>query len=104
MIKIAKSYFDLNLLDLSKSYIDKIISLDSKYFEAILLSGEIFLCRGEINNAENESDQVIALDPQFPFGYLLKAKCLKKKGLIKEAIENFEKCLQISPLIEEASY
>lgn len=45
MIKIAKSYFDLNLLDISKLHSDKIISLDSKNKETILLNGEIFFLK-----------------------------------------------------------
>jgi thioredoxin-like negative regulator of GroEL len=74
-----------------------VVQLDPKHVEARLKLGSVYLISGNVDQASEQAEAVLAQDPQNDGGHVLRAGVLDRKGDDAAAITEVQAVLQDDP-------
>lgn len=92
-------YFYKRLIPRAKGYFIKAIKANENDLMALELLGNILMIDEQKPDAALEFfNKVIALAPNYADGYFMAGSALQRMGKKSEAIDNFQKCMDLDPL------
>lgn len=95
--RLSSCYEELGDWKMAKSYIDKAIDLDPKYFKYQLSKADIYYQSGDIKSGVAVLDDFIDSNPDFYYGYYRRGWFKDNLGDVDGAIDDYTTSIELNP-------
>lgn len=97
LFKIAKIYYDKNILNESLEYLNKVLDLDKGHIDALLLRSNINFLNSNFDECIKDLSTLVSLGKTSSEIYYKLGLCNYKKTRYEEAILNLNKAIELDP-------
>jgi TolB-like protein/class 3 adenylate cyclase/Tfp pilus assembly protein PilF len=101
VVNLADIYMQLGDISTADVLIDEGLELDPNVLQLNVMKGAVLLRRGELDQAKDQAQKIIAMKPDYSIGYELLGEAYMQEKEWKAAEEQFERGLQQSKKTDE---